>query len=276
MTESESILPFYKKPWFRILTTVSAIISPPLAVFFYIESKEIQQLTYFVHPVRSTVFAANTDSNISVSYKENKIKSDLTVATVAFWNAGDKAIWKEDVLKPLTIRIEEGIPILEAIIKEESRKTVKIELDDSLKEKGVIRFSWKVLGKYDGAAVQIIYASDADRKIKVDAETLEQKKIDPILYPRKIDSPLEQYEKHRRERPFFYFSFVVLIALAWLTDRMGSGIGYLVNKASGNETMTGTVHYPVLAKILQSVIITVLFGYYMWREIDLFFIPFGI
>ena len=48
-----------------------------------------------------------------------------------------------------------------------SRKLIGLEVDESKAQHGKIGLTWKILEKYDGATIQLIYASNDDQRIIV-------------------------------------------------------------------------------------------------------------
>jgi hypothetical protein len=92
------------------------IIGVLLAVYFYRQARQYRELTYIVNPAKAVVVKAGQSSKLSVTYKEQQIKTDVTAVQVAFWNVGNQSIRGGElreggnVLKPLVIKT--GLPFL--------------------------------------------------------------------------------------------------------------------------------------------------------------------
>ena len=206
---------FFQQPSVGIIGSFASIISLFLAVYFYMESIQKKDLTYYIHPARTVIVSTETESKISVKYREKVIETDLSVATIAFWNAGDKEIKKEDFLSPFIIKTESGVPILDAKVLKKSRDAIKIFFNYSKKDSGLIDVSWNVLEKHDGAVLQIIYASDVKEKINLYATFIGQPSISTLKYPGLIKTPSEQYEtfKARQKQNGFLMLFFAIFTL---------------------------------------------------------------
>ncbi|PUB76576.1 MAG: hypothetical protein DBO99_14080 [gamma proteobacterium symbiont of Ctena orbiculata] len=203
-----------------IIGSFASIISLVLAIYFYTESVEIRDLTYHVHPARTAIVGANDATSISVSYKGKEIQSELSAASVAFWNAGEKEIRKEDILSPFVIEIEGKSPILEAKLLKKSRDPIIIDIDDSRKDVGLLEISWNVLEEHDGAVIQMIYASGTKNKITVRATLVGQADISSLKYPGKIRTPSEQYDAYKSQQKLtgfmmLGFGSIMLAVMVW-------------------------------------------------------------
>jgi len=198
---------FFQNP---LVGSFASVISIILAVYFYMETLEKKNLTYYIHPARTAIVSTKTESNISFKYRGYEIETDLSVVTIAFWNAGDKEIRKNDILSPFTIKTDSGAPILDVKVLKKSRDPIVIEYDNSKKENGLIEIKWNVLEKHDGAVIQIIYASSVKEKINIFVTLIGQPTISFLEYPSSIKTPSEQYEAYKQKQKqngFFLLAF---------------------------------------------------------------------
>ena len=82
------IASFFGKPLVGILGSVASIVGLFLAVFFYLESRETPELTYCLHPVRTSVVRAGEASELSISHRDKEITGNVSAAQLAIWNTG--------------------------------------------------------------------------------------------------------------------------------------------------------------------------------------------
>ncbi|HST20534.1 MAG TPA: hypothetical protein VLR90_05430, partial [Blastocatellia bacterium] len=71
-----------------VVGSIASIISLFLAVYFYIEGKEIPELTYSVHPAKAVVAQAGQSVRLATSYDGKQVNTDVTIAQIAIWNRG--------------------------------------------------------------------------------------------------------------------------------------------------------------------------------------------
>ena len=88
------------------------------------------------------------------------LRDDLHAVQVAVWNAKRLPIRPENVLRPIILATEGGVPILEANIRKVRRDFAPLILDTSDIAHGRLGISWKILERSDGGVIRIIYAGD--------------------------------------------------------------------------------------------------------------------
>ena len=204
---------FFRNPLFGIIGCIIGVVGIILAVYFYGKSTTTKDLTYYVHPARTAVVQAGQASSLKVTVGEESIQTDVSAALVAFWNAGDEPIRKEDVLSPMEIKTDGAAPILEARLRKTSRDIVGLSLDESQLSKGVLRLNWDIMEEGDGAVVQLIYAGDTRNEITARATLIGQKEISHVQYPGSIKSPNEQYTDFQETSRLMGFTMLALILL---------------------------------------------------------------
>lgn len=154
------LVSFFGNPVVGALGAIASIVGLVLAVVFYLDAREMPELTYYVHPVRTSVAKAGEATELSIRFKNQPIHGDVSAAQIALWNAGKKPILGSDILTPIEIRTAGAQPILEAKLRRVSRPLVGFEIDSGLLSQGVVRTSWRILENGDGAVIQLIYAGD--------------------------------------------------------------------------------------------------------------------
>ena len=178
---------------------IIGVVSLFVGVYLYSQSIRERELTYFVHPVKSVVVRAGELSDISVALDGKTIKSDITVAQIAFWNAGKESIRESHVLKPFLIQTEGNVPILEARIRKQTREVVNLQVDRSHLNLGKVGISWSILEQNDGGILQLIFVGDANVDIVASAVIEGQPKLRPVEFHQEINTPVEQYESIHSE-----------------------------------------------------------------------------
>lgn len=183
---------------FGIVGSLASVISIPLAIYFYTEAKQVPLLTYYVHPSRAVVVKAGQASKLTIDYANKEIKSDITAVQIAIWNQGKSPIKKGSILKPIVLRTENGVPILEVSIRKISRDVTNLVLDSQDNDKGRVTLSWDILERNDGGIVQLIYAGGPETKITVDGVIEGQEGIAQLQSAVTLQSSEEQLRSERK------------------------------------------------------------------------------
>lgn len=157
---------FFSNP---IVGSLAGIVGVSLGIYFYVQSSRHRDLTYLVHPAKAVVVKTGQASKLTVLVEGKEVLSDITVAQIAFWNAGNEPIRREHMLRPFVIRTETGVPIIEATIRKTSREVVSLELDRSRAPEGRIAASWNILERDDGGIIQVVFAGGPDTAISATA-----------------------------------------------------------------------------------------------------------
>jgi hypothetical protein len=198
------ILDIFKNPIVGLLGSVASIISLILAVYFYIAAAEKKELTYYVHPAKTSVVNIQDVGKFEVLFDGKPIEKNVSIARVAFWNAGRKPIIKNDILKKLEIETNSG-PILETRIEKISRDVINLEIDKSNYNQNKIQIAWDVLEENDGACIQIVYVGDTNAFITAKSTIVGQGEIKHLEFGDKIKTPTEQYDQNRSRNKLLGF-----------------------------------------------------------------------
>src|SRR5258708_12907607 len=101
--------------WGNVITAVSLV----LAVYFYFKSKRLKKPKYIIRSNNIFSGLEHTIPDIEVMFSGygNPINA-LTVTKIAFWNAGNETINKQDVVKenPIRVRPNDELILLSVII----------------------------------------------------------------------------------------------------------------------------------------------------------------
>lgn len=214
-----SLASFFSNPVVGIFGALASIVGLILAVFFYLAARETPELTYHVHPVRTSVVKIGEASELSISHRGKEIGGNVSAVQFALWNAGKKPIRGDDILLPVEISTVGGQPILEAKIRKISREQVGLTIETSALNQGKVNVSWRILEKGDGAIIQLIYAGDQDVALRAAGSVVGQRELVELVYSGKVRSPEEEYARNGRfERIIASMSCVLafLLFLLWL------------------------------------------------------------
>lgn len=123
-----------------------APISLCLAVYYHYQSMQERVPTYSVSPTRARIVDTSVPApaQLQVLYKGKDLNSNVSAATVYFWNDGKLPIKAEDVLEPLRIDLDPGTEIIDARILKVSRAVTKFargEVSDTAKNSLPLSFA---------------------------------------------------------------------------------------------------------------------------------------
>jgi hypothetical protein len=199
---------FLSRPSVQALTLIgslASIIAIPFSVYLFTVAQSYPQLTYYVYPVRAAVLQTGQASKLAATFDNQPVQSDITVAQVALWNEGRRAIKRTDVLKPIVISTENNVPILEATVRKSTRDVTELSLNTDDLQRGRVTVNWAILEQNDGGFVQLIYAGNQQVRIQVEGVVEGQPTLKSVEFTGKIKSPAEQYESERRSSNASYF-----------------------------------------------------------------------
>ena len=202
---------FFSNPLVGLSGSIASIIGLILAVFFFLAAKTNRELTFYVHPVRTTIVKMGQASRLAVSFDGRDIKNDITAVQVALWNRGKKVIKKDAVLAPIFIYTVDRSPILEARIMNTTREIVGVILDTADLDKGKVGVSWRILENGDGCSIQFIYEGTQETQFKIHGVIEGQKRISEYEKPIRIRTAQEQYESRPSWRYYIFVSMGMVI-----------------------------------------------------------------
>jgi hypothetical protein len=234
-TRPSRALTIFSSPRVALLGTLLGTVGIVLSVYFYLESREYPELTYYVHPVKASVLKAGQASKLQCNFEGQLIASDITVSQIALWNQGKRSIKRNNILKPIVLYATNAAAILEVTLRKQSRDVVNIELDRSELQKGRLLISWAILEQNDGAIIQLTYAGGSDVSMVLDGVVEGQGNPRRVDYAGKFESPEEQYRSRTSsDRTFRWFmlgigTFAITISLLMLkrrspSDRVGRAL----------------------------------------------------
>ena len=194
-TSHSRLLTFFSRPIVGIAGSIASIIGFALSIYFFVASKEVPELTYFVHPAKAAVVRTGQTSNLSVQFNGQNLTGDVTATQIAFWNAGPKPIRDDGTLQPLIVRTRSKQRILEASLQKTSRDVAGLKLDTSRIALGEVQIKWDILEQNDGGVLQIVYSGDETVEIDASAVLEGQPTIVRLDYSRILSTPSEEYSR---------------------------------------------------------------------------------
>lgn len=153
-----------------IVSTIVAIVSVSLAVYYHNKSFKKRELTYYISPTRSIILRQGQSSELRVLHRNEEIQSDISVAQISIWNNGKEAIWQNNVIEDIQIKTNPPVQILEVKARKINRQAINFSYNSDYLIEGYLSLNWKVLEKDDGAFLELIYAGPPDVEIFVEGD----------------------------------------------------------------------------------------------------------
>lgn len=171
-----------KKP-FNLVSTVIAVFSILLSVYFYLESLQKREPYYLQHPSSQIYKKSVLSPKITVIDDVGKpVIGDIHVLELSFWNNGKTSIEPSDVRTPVFLEFPEGYRLLDRKIVKENKPAVtgfKIsDIPPSETAAPRVRLEWAHLDPGLGARLQFIYVGEARPKLKFKGDILDAEILD--------------------------------------------------------------------------------------------------
>lgn len=218
----------FRKP-FNIFSTLIAIFSIALSVYFWQDSERRREPTYLVHKTAKIIDQKIPSKNISVvDSTGQQIKNNVYVVETSFWNAGRVSIETSDVREPIYISLSPGVRILDYSIAAQLKSTIlDLNISENYNSKAKednaeILLTWKHLDPGLGARIQIIYESEIESDIHYKGEILDASF-------RNADLPLANYPKKLTKVLSAIFPVVMMFGSAFF-------IGAIARNFSGKKS----------------------------------------
>jgi hypothetical protein len=210
---SQSIfMRIFNRPYLLVLSWIITVISIFVAVFFYLESRDVPQLAYTIKPVRGIVVRGGKSSKLTVQYAERKVETDITAAQLVLWNEGKHAIKRAAILRPIIIHTETNAPILEASIKKTTNEIIGLKLNHEENQQDRVIVSWDILEQGEGGTIQIVYEGSPDMKLLIDGAVEGQKQINRFEAP--VGSIYRrEFNRSARKSLEYYEIFIIITTI---------------------------------------------------------------
>lgn len=148
----------------KSLNFTIAIIGIFLAIFFYIKSNKVKLPYYAISSHNIVRDLVSSIDLLKVLYDRERIEN-LTATKIAFWNAGNDTIKREDISVPLTVTVKKG-----HILKAQKLHEVEEENGFSIpisKDKSHINLDFNYLEKNQGVIIQLLHTGKSDQDILI-------------------------------------------------------------------------------------------------------------
>lgn len=153
-----TILQFLAIPW---LSTIVAIISVIVAVYFYLRSRKVKRLAYQLNEI-TVVGGSNAafPKEVEIQFEGRKVDC-VTVSHIVLWNAGNVTIDGNEIVTsdPLRIELTAGGDILKIDVLKGTRKVNAIRLLPRNDARNVVAVVFDYLDPNDGATLRILHTA---------------------------------------------------------------------------------------------------------------------
>lgn len=184
---------FFSNPIVGLIGWLATVLSLILTIYFYREGKDVRNLTYYVHPIKTVLVRAGQASRLTTDFDGKRVQGDITAAQVAFWNQGNLPIKTENILKPIILYTDNKAPILEATVRKRSRDVTGISLGAESLQQGRLAVSWNILEGNDGGVIQLIYAGGPETNLLMDGVVEGQRQIAHLQSSGRVKPQDEQF-----------------------------------------------------------------------------------
>ena len=136
-------------------------------VFFPWAFAAKRELTFSVNPNRTPIVQAAKSSDIAITYKGIKVEGDVTAEQIAIWNNGRESIRREAILTNIILYVPTNCQLLEVKVLQTRQAVSGFQLNTTNMAFGNIGLDWRILQKWEGALVQIVYAGTRTNAIAI-------------------------------------------------------------------------------------------------------------
>ena len=181
-----------KKP-FNLVSTVIAVFSILLSIYFYFESLQKREPYYLQHSSSQIYNKSVVSPKITVIDNVGKpVIGDIHVLELSFWNNGKTSIEPSDVRTPIFLEFPDGYRLLDSKIVKENKPAVtgfKIsDIPHSETSAPRVKLEWAHLDPGLGARLQFIYVGEAKPKLKFKGDILDAEILDGSSYIAKVQN----------------------------------------------------------------------------------------
>jgi len=154
-------------PWLTILSFIVTLFSHFLAIFFYLKGKLSKMPCYTKRSINIFRNFVSRIEHLKIIYINQPIEN-LTITKILFWNRGCETINRQDIpqLDPLTIRVKNGLEILDAkitYVKNPANQFSLIFSDDN----SWINLEFDYVDKDEGAIVQVMHTGTSESDVQI-------------------------------------------------------------------------------------------------------------
>ncbi len=190
------------------LVTLLALISFPLSLWFWWDSKNDPKLTYYVASAPTILARPDILPGLSIQVMGRSIVKPIYAARIYVWNSGRRAIKREDLLPSLRLApastTRADIEVLWSNVAVVSREEIQPRLEVRPDGKAVLP-NWLILDEDDGFVVDVVYQAAMPVNWQLVGSVAGQKKIDAWAN----DQPHDSVRKSFIPRPFWFVPMLI-------------------------------------------------------------------
>lgn len=176
-----TVLEELKKPS-SLLSTVIAVLSILLSMYFYFSTLQKREPYYLLHPSSQIYSKAVSSPKITVVDSAGKpVDGEIHVLELSFWNNGKLSIEPTDVRTPVFIEFPAGYRLLDSKVVRESKPAVSAFKISEPQPSGAsprVQLQWLHLDPALGARLQFIYVGEANPKLSFKGDILDAEILD--------------------------------------------------------------------------------------------------
>jgi hypothetical protein len=141
-----------------VVAIIFGIAGVAAAYYFYLKSIQERVPTFLLDSGVTVIVLSDESSDIVISYKGQTIKQRNVLAfRIYFWNHGNLAIRRTDILTPIQCSIDPNSDILEARLLKVSRDVTNLQVNKNDTHSNVVNINFDILEENDGGTIQMIY-----------------------------------------------------------------------------------------------------------------------
>lgn len=156
---------FFRGPWFGLAAAVL------VGFYFHSISQENREPVFVVDDERIEIFDPGRvqEDLLQVTRKDGQmIEAPVYVARYYLWNNGRASIRPENVLRPLTIRIDSSARLLSHTLVSPARDVANVSVTaDSARGANALGVNFDILEEGDGVSGQIVYEGQEHAPISI-------------------------------------------------------------------------------------------------------------
>jgi hypothetical protein len=147
---------------------VLAVLGLLLAVYFWWDAREVRDLSFYEHEIRSTLIPKDGIREFEVIFRGQRVTEDVTETRVSVWNGGRRSIKSENVLLPIEIYTDPPARIFYTELLHANRLAITDFASRPVDETSTaIRLNWKILEGGDGVVLRLVHAGSRDVQVKI-------------------------------------------------------------------------------------------------------------
>lgn len=191
----------------KILAAILGVLSSAFGVYSFLFQNTKSKIVYSINQYKVTDKNISSDLNIYDS-KNVKITDDVYLSYIYIWNTGSRKVDNSDILRPISINLDEGARILDA-------KVTKQTHDDIIKANIFYNnmdavVSFENIEPGFGIKIKVLYSVKANPNINVSGFISESPEVREII-PRDSEKFRSKFFIYEAAFLFIFCSFMGFI-----------------------------------------------------------------